>query len=273
VGRCALRDHCVGQDSTRLPTPDGRDVCGLMPGFKDINTHGDAIEFLAGLAKGKSGGHCIKRLQALTEILVNRLIQPNGALPYRYLPDWRPAPDLDWVGYNFQIARYLLCAGALLQSVDAAAEACRLVDFCLSCAQHPAGGFSFAVAADGRTWQTTAGPSDLRQWWVQIEAVHALHLLANAAPLGSATRTRYRRARDEQWKYVRSAFFDEQYGGLHELACDSQERSPRHRLFRRPRSRRCPPSHKSHAWKDASHEVNLFVALWSSECSEEAPMT
>jgi mannose/cellobiose epimerase-like protein (N-acyl-D-glucosamine 2-epimerase family) len=267
------RDNQRYADWTRLPTPDGRDVCGLVPGFKDINTHGDAIEFLTCLAERETAGHCIRRLQTLAEIVANQLIQPNGAMPYRYLPDWRPAPDLDRVGYNFQVARYLLSAAALLPTVDAVAEASRLVDFCLSSARHPAGGFCFAVAADGRTWPTRGASSDSRQWWVQIEAVHALHLLANVSPPGSATRTRYRHARDEQWQFVRGAFFDERYGGLHEVAGDSQDRSLRHRLFRLLRSRRCPLALKSHAWKDASHEVNLFLALASSELSEEAPVS
>ena len=31
-------------DGARLPTPDGRDVLGLSPGFKEMNTLGDAIE-------------------------------------------------------------------------------------------------------------------------------------------------------------------------------------------------------------------------------------
>ena len=48
-------------DGARLPTPDGRDIFGLVPGFKEINTQGDAVELLA---------------RSLNEILAD--VTPNG---------------------------------------------------------------------------------------------------------------------------------------------------------------------------------------------------
>ena len=47
----------------------------------------------------------------------------------------------------------------------------------------------------------TGPSSDLRQWWVQIEATYTLHVLANNASIEPAARARYRNARDEQWAF------------------------------------------------------------------------
>lgn len=247
-------------DGVRLPTPDGRDIFGLVPGFKEINTQGDAIDLLTCFAERDRGGRCAERLAAAIKLVADHLVQPRGVLPYRYLSDWRPVPDLVRVGYQFMMARHLIAAAPLFPMTAAVAPACDLVDFCLACARHPAGGFCFAVAADGRTWPTTGPSSDLRQWWVQVEAIHTLHVLAKNASVAPELRTRYRNVRDELWVFLRDNYFDKRYGGIREL--------PK----RAGQWRRClgrfllhfPPfaSHlKSHCWKDCSHEVAAFIAL------------
>jgi len=122
-----------------------------------------------------------------------------------------------------------------------------MVDFCLASARHPAGGFCFAVTADGRAWPTIGPSTDLRQWWVQLEAVRSLHLLASNASIEAAAQARYVEARDEQWAFVRDTLFDEQYGGIRELPRDPAY-SP-------------PNPLKSNCWKDCSHEVGTFLTL------------
>jgi mannose/cellobiose epimerase-like protein (N-acyl-D-glucosamine 2-epimerase family) len=247
-------------DGARLPTPDGRDIFGLVPGFKEINTQGDAIELLTSFAERDPGGRCAERLVAMVERVAG-LIQPNGVMPYRYLPDWRPAPDLARVGYQFMMARHFIAAAAMTPMPAAVARAAELVDFCLATARHPAGGFCFAVTADGRAWPATGPSSDLRQWWVQIEAVYTLHVLAQDEAVEPTARTRYRAARDAQWAFVRDTLFDAQHGGIRELPREPEPRWPR-RLERWLRG--LPPPAlplKSHCWKDVSHEVGTFLAL------------
>ncbi len=245
-------------DGARLPTPDGRDIFGLVPGFKEINTQGDAIELLTQFAERESGGRYAERAAALVELLADRLMQPNGVLPFRYLPDWRAAPDLARVGYQFQMARRFTDAAALTPTIAVVARACDMVDFCLSSARHPAGGFCFAVTADGRAWPATGPSTDLRQWWVQIEAVHTLHVLANNESVEPAARSRYREARDDLWTFVRGALFDERHGGIRELPRKSVAwpRRLARLLFPLPSL-----PMKSHCWKDCSHEVGTFIAL------------
>jgi cellobiose epimerase len=244
-------------DGARLPTPDGRDIFGLVPGFKEINTQGDAIELLTSVAERESGGRWAERLVAMVDLVVKRLIQPNGVLPYRYLPDWRSAPDLARVGYQFMMARHLVMT-PIAASISGA---CDLVDFCLASARHPAGGFCFAVTADGRAWPATGPTTDHRQWWVQIEAVRTFHVLANNMSVEPIARARYRKMFEEQWSFVQENLFDEQYGGIRESPCEPATRWP-HRL-KRTLLRLPPPTLplKSHCWKDCSHEVATFLAL------------
>jgi hypothetical protein len=188
-------------------------------------------------------------------------MQPNGVLPYRYLRDWRPAPDLARVGYQFMMAFHFTTAANATLTATLIARACKLVDFCFKSARHPAGGFCFAVSADGRSWPATGPSSDLRQWWVQIEAVRALHVLANNISVEPFARARYREVRDEQWSFVRDSLFDEQYGGILELPEEPAARWPRR--LKRLLLRLPPPTPlpKSHCWKDSSHEVATFLTL------------
>jgi len=255
------RDNQRYGDGERLPTPDGRDIFGLAPGFKEINTQGDAIELLTELVERGGEERWAARLTAMVELVANQLVQPSGVLPYRYLSDWRPVPDLARVGYQFMMARHFLAAAAVTPLATALARARDLVDFCLASARHPAGGYCFAVTADGRAWPATGASSDLRQWWVQIEAVHTFHLLANHVAVELAARDRYRQARDEQWAFVRNVLFDKRHGGIHEYPPNPPLRWPR-RLERRLR-RMSPPigPAKTHCWKDISHEVGTFLEL------------
>ena len=97
----------------------------------------------------------------------------------------------------------------------ALARACDLVDFCLSSARHPAGGFCFAVTADGRAWPATGPSTDLREWWVQIEAVHALHMLANNKLVEPAARVPDTvRLAMNNGRSCAIALFDERHGGI-----------------------------------------------------------
>jgi cellobiose epimerase len=257
------RDNDPYAAGTRLPTTDGRDTLGLFPGFKEINTQGDAIEMLASFVERGARGNCANRLEWMVGLVTDRLIDPCGVMPYAYRRDWRPAPGLVRVGYMFQMARRLALAPCSRQRDGAlVARSCQLVDFCLTSARHPEGGFCCAVAADGRSWPDTGPSSDLRQWWAQFEAVHALHILSRHESVDREARAKYLRDFEEQWAFVRNRFFDERHGGVRELPLDTAPRRQFDALwrwfFRRPASH---TSLKSHPWKDPSHEVGTLLAL------------
>jgi mannose/cellobiose epimerase-like protein (N-acyl-D-glucosamine 2-epimerase family) len=257
------RDNARYAAGDRLPTPDGRDTLGLSPELKEINTQCDAIEMLAHCTERGFGSGRANRLEWMLGLVADRLIDPYGVMPYAYRRDWRPAPDLVRTGFQFQMARHLAMAPPSRHRDDElVARSCQLVDFCLSSARHPAGGFCFAVSADGRSWPATGPSSDLRQWWVQFEAVHALHILSRHESVDRETRAKYLRALEEQWSFVRNHFFDEQYGGVRELPLDTALRRQFGTLwrwiFRRPTS---PVLLKSDPWKHPYHEVAALLAL------------
>jgi len=254
-------------DGATLPTSDGRDVLGLTPGFKEINTFGDAIEMLTAFVRHGLGGRCAERLAWSVNLVVERLIDPGGVLPYLYRPDWRPVPDVMRVGQQFQMIHRLVAAAATNGAMGPVMRACELSDFCLTSARHPSGGFCTAVSADGRTWPATGPSTDLRQWWVQLEAAHALHVLATHEGIDHDARARYGRVRDEQWVFLSDHFFDTRSRGIWELAVESPGRwHGRLSHWLRPRPPGPEPLRKTHGWKDPLHEVGTFLALGQIGC-------
>ncbi len=239
------RDNERYPDGAKLPTPDGLDIFGLTPGFKEINTQGDAIEMLTRFQARRPDPRHAARLDWLVDLVTQRLVQPGGVLPYRYLRDWRTSPDLIRVGYQFLMARHLhqAVAGKGMSSVTT--TVCDMVDFCLKWARHPSGGFCYAVTSEGRSWPSSSPSCDQRQWWVQIEAVYTLHVLANDPALEPAQRARYHQARDAEWAFLQNVFFDNRHGGVRAEPLDFTASSPL----------------KMHCWKDPGHEVGAFIAL------------
>jgi mannose/cellobiose epimerase-like protein (N-acyl-D-glucosamine 2-epimerase family) len=258
------RDNVRFPDGARLPTPDGRDVVGLRPGYKELNTLCDSIEMLTIFVAHGVGGSCADRLELLVSLVVDRLSDSRGVLPYLYGRDWRPVPDLLRIGQNFQMIHRLVAVSLMNDAMAPMASARSIADFCLASARHPSGGFCLAVTADGRTWPATGPTTDLRQWWVQLEAVHALHVLATHSTTDAEAAARYSRARDEQWGFLRDHFFDAQRGGIWELPAEPGRR----RYVRLPRWLQAKPHEprcKAHGWKDPLHEVRTFLALANSK--------
>ena len=247
-------------DGARLPTPDGRDILALSPGFKELNTLGDAIEMLTEFVAHGVGEQCCERLAGLVDLVLNRLSDSNGVLPYLFRRDWRPVPDLVRAGLQFQMIYRLVDAAAIGGETNLVTRACELADFCLASATHPSGGFCFAVSGDGRTWPSTGPNTDLRQWWVQLEAVHALHVLATHQAVLQDDRVRYAQALEEQWVFLRDHYFDLRFGGILELPAEPST-SWRAHLPRGLRPRSPATMHKTHGWKDPLHEVGAFLAL------------
>jgi cellobiose epimerase len=256
------RDNSRYPAGARLPTENGRDILGSSAGFKEINTLSDAIEMLTLFEEHAVEKRCSDRLAELIDLVVNRLIDANGVMPYLWRPEWQPAPDLVRVGYQFATARRLLEAARVVEgAASAIATACKLTDFCLASAQHPSGGFCYAVTADGRSWPATGGSTDQRQWWVQFEALYALHLLASLESIEGEGRAEYRREADRQWNFVSEAFFDRCYGGIRE---EPLEPVAGWKISTWLKSQSNPAAvRKTHCWKDPLHEVQTLLAVCS----------
>jgi mannobiose 2-epimerase len=244
-----------------LPTSDGRDILGHNPGFKEVNTLSDAIEMLMLFAEHELEKRCSEHLAELIDLVVNRLIDASGVMPYLFWPDWRPAPDLVRVGYQFATARRLLESSLRTEGAGVAiAKARKLVDFCMASARHSSGGFCYAVTASGRAWPSSGPSTDQRQWWVQFEALHALHLLARLQLIEPEGRAEYQRASDQQWYFVRESLLDQRYRGIREFPLEPTPWWPGVSTWLTQRSR--PTSvRKMHGWKDPLHEVQTLMAL------------
>ncbi len=257
------RDNQRYGDGVQLPTPDGRDIFGLVSGFKETNTQGDGIEMLAEFAIAEPGAGHDKTLLRTVELVMRRLIQPHGILPYRFLRDWTPAPDLIRVGYQFLMARHLLVASQISSVPQTLPQVRELVDFCLRSATHPAGGFCFAVSADGRAWPGAGLSSDLRYWWVEIEAIYVLHVLATSEALDPDVRIQYRRAFDEHWRFFCAKFLDERNGGVRGTLPAVPHSLVRtiYVWLQRIAAPGGTTRYKSHCWKDTSHETVALLAL------------
>src|SRR5687768_729092 len=248
---------------SRLPTPDGRDIFGLPAGFKEINTLGDAIEMLTWLAEQGDSSQSAHRLTWMVDLVCDRLIDADGLLPYSYRRDWRPAPDLIRVGYQFMMARHLAMVPSSSRPVERLiGQCCQLVDFCLQSARHPRGGFCFAVSAHGRSWPATGPSTDVRQWWVQFESAYTLHFLSRHPSVDPERRTRYRTAFDEQWTFLRTYFFDARYGGVREEPVEPSAplRFAAPWRWPAPKAEGATPL-KSHPRKDVSHEVGTLLEI------------
>jgi mannose/cellobiose epimerase-like protein (N-acyl-D-glucosamine 2-epimerase family) len=255
---CYRRNNERYPDGAHLPTPEGRDPLGVTPGLKEINTQSDAVGMLTVLAD-RGVERAGERLAWLVDLVIERLSDRRGILPYLYQRNWRQVPDLVRIGSHFQLAHRLVPAAAWGSGMAAIVRGSELIDFALFVALHPAGGFCNAVTGDGRTWPATNPESDLRQWWVQLEALQALHLFAKLEAIDGDARARYRRARDLQWTFVCENLFDAQYGGIREFPLEPGSRLGRILQLRRPEASARPL--KTYGWKDPLHEVVTLIAL------------
>ena len=255
------RDNTRYEGDTALPTLNGRDPLAVSTGFKEINTLGDSFEMLLMLDARSSVHLNRERLAWMEELVCTRLVRANGAVPYLYHRDWSVALELPRVGYHFQLVRHLLRADALHSSDCALAEtALRIVTGALARARHPDGGFVLALAEDGRHWPTAGGLADERQWWVQFEALHAFHLLANHRALATGCQTRFAQCRDEQWRFIADCLLDERYGGVREVPLVSTAPWLQPRKWAQAWRGR-PQAPKTNGWKDPWHEVSCLLSV------------
>jgi N-acylglucosamine 2-epimerase len=238
-----------------LPTVDGLDPLGSSPFCKEINTQSDALEMLA--ADKAASPLCVSRLEWLTALISDRLVDGDGVMPYAYGRDWRPVPGMARIGHHFQTSwRLLAVASQAEDKAELITAATSLVDFCLACAAHPSGGFYYAVDLDRRRGRTAGPTGDERQWWVEFEALRVLHRLAQHELVAPSARAVYLRACEQQWSFVRAALFDEVHGGVREQPLAGGRAS----WCRRSRPGGAGRA-KATRWKDASHETATLISL------------
>jgi cellobiose epimerase len=215
----------------------GSEPLGNPVGVKDANTNSDMLEALVLLSHTLPQDERVRaRLAELYDICSARLADASGRVSYATLPDWTPIDMDERFGYGSQIGYRLVAAAALLgRDEDAAlAAARRMVDRVADAGRHPAGGFAFA-RLDVR-----------REWWVQTETLRALVMLLDRCP----DRPEYRTQLEELLDVTARDFIDHRHGGWY--ASPPRDRPIWKRLLR-------PRNGKADEWKDASHEVDMYL--------------
>jgi mannobiose 2-epimerase len=232
------RGGAVIRDAADYPFPTATDTVGTPIGFKGLNAHSDLVETFAALHALWPDARVRDRLAELVGLFTDRLIGPAGELPFVYLDDWTPFPDLIRFGYVFLTAWRLPPAAAVLGDAGRArAAARRLVRHALRYAlDEQTGGFVYAgpgagpVVIQGRDVRVRR-----KEWWIQFEALRALLDQHHRDPEDGT----YARAFAALWGYVRRHLLDTEYGGVYFSDSDTR---------------------KGELWKDASHEGRMLLA-------------
>lgn len=169
------------------------------------------------------------------------------------------------IGNQLQLVSRLRLVEPLLGEEDRLLELRRhLMDFCLRMGlDRRRGGFVFAVP---EIFPLTLQGKDLvvrrKLWWVQLEGLRSLLLLAALEPKGGT----YRELALHQWQYLQRSYVDRRWGGFNYLGRDDIG------TLRRPLARLGLPLHplrKGEAWKDAFHETLCLIDC--KTCLERHP--
>lgn len=237
-------------------SPDGRatsDPLGHGIGHKDINVTSDLYETFTDLNATAPSPLTSQRVAELREC-IGKMMTPEGALHYAAHPDWLPVPGLERFGYGLQTA-FRLVRGESLRggSTDKALHHARcLVNHAIEVGWHRSGGFmtggpaSPPYSLEGHRLMVST-----RSWWVQLEGLRSLTLLAvQDHPTGAFFATRL----DAHLNFIDQQMRDHRFGGWYAIAHADLPRLDRMIPWRRRLS-----LFKGNPWKDCSHEVDAYL--------------
>lgn len=207
------------------------------------------LECLAKLARAPGGEGAAGRLAELAGLFETRLIQPNGALPYEFTPDWRPLPPLERTGYLLQGSHRLMgLARAGMAPAGAATAGHRMLAHALAAAWDARrGGFrEIGSYEDGAGADTAA-----KCWWDQWEGLRALF-----DGHDGGARPEYEPFLRAHWRYIDRLTLDRRHGGTFWYGLDGYGAWQR---WARPKGFAPERAAKGEVWKDASHEARALM--------------
>lgn len=239
-------------------SPDGRalvDPLGHGVGHKDINVTSDIFEMLADSLEYLPEQPGILRLRELRDC-ISGMITPDGGLQYAAYPNWVPVPGPERYGYHFLTAFRLVRAAPLLGTPmnDALAQACLLATHAVERGWLPGGGFAYGgPAAPPDALEGTSLVVRSRQWWVQLEGLKVLLLLAAH---GYPAKDTFAAKIEQQIAFIERECRDHRFGGWY------QDATGDHPLLKRLAvpiglARRA----KGGVWKDGSHETDTYLTV------------
>ncbi len=198
----------VSRDES-LPVARRQDRLGVYYGFKTMNSHIHMLEALTALSRVDPRPVVRERLDEVFHLVRDRIAVDPGALNLYLTRDWRAVPAHDSFGHDIETAYLLVEAAEALGLADDEPTwrvARKLADHALDWGwddEH--GGFydkgdSFAAAA----YDTT------KVWWTEAEGLNTLLILDRK--YGGQT-SRYARAFQKQWRFIRQHLIDPVHGG------------------------------------------------------------
>jgi mannobiose 2-epimerase len=238
-------------------TPDGRtrsDPLGHGVGHKDVNVTSDLLEMLADCHDHLPGAAVRVRVRELRDCVL-RMLTPDGGLHYAAHADWTPVPGPERYGYHLLTAFRLVRVAALLgDSVETALDQARLLaGHTIERGARAGGGFAYAGPASAPdVLEGTRLVVRRRAWWVQLEALKVLLLLAVQ---DHPTRRHFAARLREHLVFIERHCRDHRYGGWYEYATADLSRRARLTIALGRGSR-----FKGGVWKDSSHETDVYLA-------------
>ena len=185
----------------------------LFPvGYKSMNTHIHMLEAYSQLYEVWKDDALRKRLVELLEIVRDKVSVEPGAMNLYFTNAWLAFPDHDSYGHDVEAAYLMLEAEDVLGVPhDPRTErmAKMLVDHALNYGWDDSYGGFFR---DG----TTFGPTEdkLKEWWVEFEGLNALLIMHQKYGRDDS---RYFKAFQHQWQFLKNDQTDAEYHGVHEL--------------------------------------------------------
>jgi len=230
-------------DLTKYGLRRGRDCIGTLYGLKSMNSHIHLLEAFSELYRVWPKPHLRSRLQEIFEILIERVLHPDGFLHLYFEPNWTVVPSEDSYGHDIETAFLLVEAAEALDIPEdhrTWQAARRIVDHTLRVGWDEQYGGIFREG-DPDSGPTTSGQS-CKGWWEQAESLNALLLMHER--FGGET-DRYWTAFLRQWEFITSHQIDKKYKGWY------------HTLTREG----VPPTHarKSDAWTDPYHQARALM--------------
>ncbi len=225
--------------------PQPADSIGVPYGCKDLNVLTDMLDGLTVLAAAWPDGPVPQRLAEIVDIVCDRLVGPDGELPFLWSRDWRKQPGPERIGYLLQGARRLAAASS---DPRALATARRLLARGIRVGWDARkGGFFSHGGGD------PADPAAREKlWWVQWEGFRSLAVFDEDDPSGTTAR-----CLAILWSYIRRFVLDRRYGGSRLYGLDSGGHELPWISWRTPPTAHGP---KATMWKDASHETLALLA-------------
>ncbi|MEQ8955906.1 MAG: AGE family epimerase/isomerase [Porticoccaceae bacterium] len=238
-----------GHDAEFLGYDESDEPGWLTDGaHKGVNTHMHLLEALTPLYELTGDARVKARLEELVEVVLYKIIQPEGYAHLEFYRDWRPygEPRVSY-GHNLEIAWLLLEAYEVLERKPDQ-EALEVITAFASNSAH--WGYDAEEGGYFNSGEPGSEPDRKdKSWWVQTEAITGLWWLYRlTGEVG------YLDKLEATFAYSQAQLIDHEYGGWYSSRLENGELGSNGTI-------------KGHLWKTSYHTVRglVFTHAWMLE--------